>query len=359
MSYNPEITQAIFKINTSGGSGTGFFLKDKNVFVTNHHVVQGFKEVAVEDQQKNRFFAKVIQINPEADIAILVADGDFQTPQLELETASLPQARDKVFVLGYPFGMPFTVTEGIVSAPKQLMEGRYYIQTDAAVNPGNSGGPVISAEGKVIGVTTSKFNNADNVGFAIPIENLVHDLTSVEQNTSHRFSMKCNSCSHLIFEKVEYCENCGANIDMNQFNENDPSHVEKFCEEAISEFGINPVLARSGREFWEFHKGTSLIRIFIYNQNYLYCTSPINKLPTQNLEDFYKFILSDESQPYQLGIYENKVYFSYREHITSLFGEKRDEVKKYVMDFLHKADEMDDHLFKTFDAQHSNFAKLD
>jgi serine protease Do len=358
MSYNADINQAIFKVNTSNGSGTSFYLKDRNVFVTNHHVVAGSKEVSLEDHQQNRYFARVIQINPEADIAILKADGEFNTPHLQMELNGLPQSRDQVFVLGYPFGMPFTVTEGIVSAPKQLMEGRYYIQTDAAVNPGNSGGPVVSSIGNVIGITTSKFNNADNVGFAIPIESLVHDLNSLEQNGELQFSLKCNSCGTLVFEKKEYCDNCGGNIDINHFNDSTPTEIEKFCEEAIRDFGINPVLARSGYEFWEFHKGSSMIRIFVYNNNYLYCTSPINNLPTQKLEDFYRYLLSNTNSPYQLGIYENKVYISYREHISAVFGARRNEVKQYVMDFLQKADDMDDYLRTEFGAEHSNFAKL-
>jgi len=358
MSYNSEINKAIFKVNTANGSGTSFYLKEKGIFITNHHVVAGSKEVALEDHHQNRHYAKVVQINPDADIAILKADGNFDLPTLALETSGLPQLRDQVFVLGFPFGMPFTVTEGIVSAPKQLMEGRYYIQTDAAVNPGNSGGPVVSSQGNVVGITTSKFNNADNCGFAIPIESLLLDLTSLEQNANLHYSLKCNSCGTLVFEKTEYCNNCGANIDTNHFNDRSQSEIEKFCEEAIQDFGINPVLARSGTEFWEFHRGTSMIRIFIYNQNYLYCTSPINNLPTQNLENFYKFILSDSCNPYQLGIYENKVYFSYREHVTAIFGPKRNEVKQHVMNFLQKADEMDDHLRKEFGAEHSNFAKL-
>jgi serine protease Do len=238
------------------------------------------------------------------------------------------------------------------------MEGRYYIQTDAAVNPGNSGGPVVSANGNVIGITTSKFNNADNVGFAIPIDSLMLDLASVEQNTQFQFSLKCNSCGTLAFDKTEYCNNCGANIDINQFNNSTPTEIEKFCEEAIKDFGINPVLARTGSEFWEFHKGSSMIRIFIYNSNYLYCTSPINNLPNQKLEEFYKYILSDANKPYQLAIYENKVYISYREHVSAIFGNKRNELKQNVMNFLQKADDMDDYLRTEFGAEHSNFAKL-
>ena len=358
MSYNADLNHAIFKVNTSNGSGSAFFLRDKNVFITNHHVVAGSKQVALEDHNHNRYFARVIQINPEADIAILKSEIDIEIPHLNIETANPPQSRDQVFVLGFPFGMPFTVTEGIVSSPKQLMEGRYYIQTDAAVNPGNSGGPVISSNGNVIGITTSKFNNADNVGFAIPVEHLINDLTSLEQNTDHVFSLKCTSCSTLVFDKKEYCDNCGANIDPNQFNDTVPTEIEKFCEEAIQDFGINPVLARTGYEFWEFHKGSSMIRIFVFNNSYLYCTSPINNMPTQNLEEFYRYILSDVNQPYQLGIYENKVYISYREHISAVFGDRREEVKQTLMNFLQTADDMDDYLSNEFGASHSNFAKL-
>ncbi|NJO88650.1 MAG: hypothetical protein HC831_06560 [Chloroflexia bacterium] len=67
---------------------------------------------------------------------------------MELADISQLKSRDRVFVLGFPFGMPYTETQGIVSAPRQLMEGSYFIQTDAAVNPGNSGGPVINEFGK-------------------------------------------------------------------------------------------------------------------------------------------------------------------------------------------------------------------
>lgn len=353
-----EVSKAIFKVNTAGGSGTAFYLKDRKIFVTNQHVVQGFKKVSVEDQQKNRYLAEVIQINPDADLAVLKTKEDFDTPLLSIEAIELPKVQDKVFVLGFPFGMPYTVTEGIVSAPRQLMDGRYFIQTDAAVNPGNSGGPVINANGEVIGVTTAKFNNADNVGFAIPADVLKNDLESIQKNPEFKFSIKCNSCKHLVFEKTEYCPNCGANIDPNLFNDIELTELEKFCEEAIRDLGIDPVLARTGYEFWEFHHGSSLIRIFVFNRNYIYATSPLNNLPSENLEALYNYMLSDPISPFKLGVYDNKIFIAYRVHISSISGERREEVKKNFSSMLIKADKMDDLFFKEYGCEHSHFAKV-
>lgn len=353
-----EISNAIFKVNTAGGSGTAFYLKDRKIFVTNQHVVNGFKKVSVEDHQKNRYLAQVIQINPDADLAVLKTVEEFDTPLLSIESLDLPKVQDKVFVHGFPFGMPYTVTEGIVSAPRQLMGGRYFIQTDAAVNPGNSGGPVINANGEVIGVTTAKFTEADNVGFAIPAEALKLDLETVALNPENKFSVKCNSCSNLVFERTEYCPNCGANIDPNHFNDVELTDLEKFCEEAIRDLGTDPILARTGYEFWEFHHGSSLIRIFVFNQNYIYATSPMNNLPASNLEPLYDYMLSDPIAPFKLGVYDNKIFIAYRVHISSITGERKEEVKKNLSNLLVKADEMDDFFFKQYGCEHSHFAKV-
>jgi hypothetical protein len=352
-----DISNAIYKVNTAGGSGTAFYLKDLGIFVTNQHVVNGFRTVSVEDQKKNRFIANVIQINPDADIAFLKTNEVFDAPDLQIHTSSTPQARDAVFVLGFPFGMPFTITEGIVSSPRQLMNGRYYIQTDAAVNPGNSGGPVINAQGGVIGVTTAKFTEADNVGFAIPVDTLTSELQTLSQNTEFRFSVKCHSCSNLIFERTEYCPNCGANIDTNHFNDAELTDLEKFCEEAIRDIGTDPVLARTGYEFWEFYHGSSLIRIFVFEKNYLYATSPLNNLPSQNLEPLYNYLLNDPTPPYKLGVYDNKIFLSYREHISALSGPKREEIKKNLSNLLVQADRMDDLLHNEYGCELSHFSK--
>ena len=157
MSEINNISGSVFKINTSSGSGTGFYLKDKGIVVTNCHVILGYRDVALEDHNMNRYMGRVVFVNKDADVAFVKPEKPFEAPQVELADISNLKSRDIVYVLGFPFGMPYTETNGIVSAPRQLMEGSYYIQTDAAVNPGNSGGPVIDSNGKVVGITTCKF----------------------------------------------------------------------------------------------------------------------------------------------------------------------------------------------------------
>ncbi|MEZ4771549.1 MAG: trypsin-like peptidase domain-containing protein [Bacteroidia bacterium] len=352
------LAKAVFKINTSSGSGTGFYLKEKGIMVTNYHVVAGNKAVAIEDQQQNRYLADVVFVNPEADLAFLVPEVALDSPELDIVSGTDLTSGSKVFVLGFPFGLPYTITEGIVSNVRQLMEGRHYIQTDAAVNPGNSGGPVVNANGAIVGVTTAKFANADNVGFAIPLEVLQQELTSLEQNPERVFSVKCQSCKTLIFQKTEYCPNCGANIDDTLFDETELTQFAKFVEGSLSGLNMNPILARAGYDFWVFHQGSSLIRIFVFNQNYLYATSPLNSLSGNNLEALYTYLLSDPVQPYSLAIYENHIYISYRVHITEIFSSRAEEIKYNLTHMALKADEMDNFFVEKFGCEMTNYSKL-
>ena len=146
-----NIESSVFKINTANGTGTGFYNKENDLVITNYHVVVGCHTVSLEGKDKNRYLTQVVYVNPGKDIAFLRANDlpkPIDTVLIDHQTES--RSRDKVIVLGYPYGMPFTVTEGIVSNPRQSIGGRYYIQTDAAINPGNSGGPVINEKGELI-----------------------------------------------------------------------------------------------------------------------------------------------------------------------------------------------------------------
>ena len=176
-----NIYNAIYKVNHAGGCGSCFYLKQYDLFVTNYHVVEGFRQVAIQDNDKNSFLARVVMVNSVLDIALLSVEGDFSAlPDIRLSELKEVAIGQKINVAGYPFGMPFTVTEGTVSSPRQLINNSYYIQTDAAVNPGNSGGPMFNERGELIAITASKITDADNMGFGIPVDTLKKVLENIE-----------------------------------------------------------------------------------------------------------------------------------------------------------------------------------
>src|SRR6476661_8126303 len=117
-----QLKHGVFKIHTSGGSGSGFYLSTVNLFVTNYHVVEGNKKVAVENQQQDRYVAKVVYVNPDVDIAFLKTETYQPDTSVRFDKVHDVQSGYKVFVLGFPFGLPYTITEGIVSSERQLIE---------------------------------------------------------------------------------------------------------------------------------------------------------------------------------------------------------------------------------------------
>ncbi|WP_025667774.1 trypsin-like peptidase domain-containing protein [Aquimarina megaterium] len=352
-----NIENSVYRINTSNGSGTGFYSLQDNIIVTNYHVVSGCLTVSIEGQDKNRYLARVVYINQGKDIAFLQAE-DLPKPAETILTDhdSETTSRDKVLVLGYPYGMPFTVTEGIVSNPRQIIGGSNFIQTDAAINPGNSGGPVINEKGELVGIATSKFSDADNMGFAIPIETLREELEIVNE-LSGEYTIGCPSCNSLIEEKTDYCPNCGNDIDEKLFEENPLSDFSLKVEEAITKLDLDPVLARSGRERWYFHQGSAEIRMFVYDNNYLFATSPLNDLPRKNLAEVYKYILTTDIGKHRLSISNNQIFLSYRIHISDLYSENKEEFLEDIAQLALKADDLDDMFVNDFGAKMTHYSK--
>lgn len=353
-----NIYKLVYKVTHAGGSGSCFYLKSHDLFVTNCHVVNGFHHVAIHDNDRNPYLAHVVLVNPSLDIALLAAEGDFShLPDLSLAADDSLSIGGKVSVAGYPYGMPFTVTEGSVSSPKQLMEGKYYIQTDAAVNPGNSGGPIFNDRNEVVGVTVSKFANADNMGFGVRVEALRKLLKSVDGLDRTCFQVQCDSCDELISENEEFCPSCGEKLPEGVFDEREPSPLSHFCEQAISEMGVNPVLARDGYDLWTFHKGSSEIRIFVYDNTYLFAVSPINLLPKKDVEPVLDYMLGEDFAPYKLGIEGRQIYIAYRIHLSDLTDESEDEIRRNLVNLAQKADDMDNMMVERFGCEFSEYSK--
>jgi S1-C subfamily serine protease len=163
--------------------GSGFVIDKAGHIVTNYHVVQDANTVSVSFSNRDRVKAKVVGLDPSTDIAVLQADTKSRalTP-LALGDSDSVKVGDPVVAIGNPFGLERTVTAGIVSALGRLLaapndaEIDRVIQTDAAVNSGNSGGPLLNARGEVIGVNTAiatgnGFERGNvGIGFAVPID---------------------------------------------------------------------------------------------------------------------------------------------------------------------------------------------
>lgn len=154
--------------------GSGFIISSDGIVLTNAHVVEGAKEVTVKLIDHREYKAKVLGVDKDSDIAVLKIDAR-GLPSVRLGNSDKLGVGDYVLAIGAPFGLEETATAGIVSATGRSLPGDGavpFIQTDAAVNPGNSGGPLFDAYGAVVGINSQIYTNSggyQGVSFAIPI----------------------------------------------------------------------------------------------------------------------------------------------------------------------------------------------
>ena len=152
--------------------GSGFIIKGSGIVVTNNHVISGADDILVRVGEKE-FKAKVIGADPLSDIAVLKIDSKEKFLPVRFGDSDKARIGDWVIAIGNPFGLGGTVTAGIISARNRSIGlSRYedYIQTDASINQGNSGGPLFNMDGDVVGINTAILGQSGSIGigFAIP-----------------------------------------------------------------------------------------------------------------------------------------------------------------------------------------------
>ena len=157
----------------SSALGSGFIIDEKGLVVTNNHVIEGAEDIVVQVNGEKKFKAKVIGADPLSDIAVLQIETKQKFIPVKFGDSDKARIGDWVIAIGNPFGFGGTVTSGIISARnRSLGLSRYedYIQTDASINSGNSGGPLFDMRGDVIGINTAILGRSGNVGigFSIP-----------------------------------------------------------------------------------------------------------------------------------------------------------------------------------------------
>jgi len=198
--------------------GSGFFISADGYIVTNNHVVDHASEVDVVTDGGKNYTAKVIGVDPKTDLALIKVTSNESFPYVELGTAS-PRVGDWVIAVGNPFGLGGTVTAGIVSARgRDIGSGPYddFIQIDAPVNRGNSGGPTFDLSGNVIGVNTAIYSPSGGsvgIGFAIPadtVKRVVDELKSDGQVTRGWIGVQIQPVTQDIADSIGLSKPGGA-----------------------------------------------------------------------------------------------------------------------------------------------------
>ena len=199
--------------------GSGFVIKDSGIVITNNHVIQNAEGIFVKFTDGKEYEAKLVGTDPVSDIAVLKIKSDKKFPAVKFGDSNKARVGDWVLAIGNPFGLGGTVTQGIISAiNRDINMGRYdnFIQTDASINQGNSGGPLFNMNGEVMGINTAIYSNSGGsvgIGFAIPAnfaKNVIEQLIKYGETKRGWLGVRIQTVTKEIAESLGLKEAVGA-----------------------------------------------------------------------------------------------------------------------------------------------------
>ena len=199
--------------------GSGFVIKQNGTVITNNHVIQNAEGILVKFTDGKEYEAKLIGTDPISDIAVLKIQSNKKFPAVKFADSDKAKVGDWVLAIGNQFGLGGTVTQGIISAiNRDINMGRYdnFIQTDASINQGNSGGPLFNMSGEVLGINTAIFSNSGGsvgIGFAIPAnfaKNVIEQLIKYGETKRGWLGVRIQTVTKEIADSLGLNETIGA-----------------------------------------------------------------------------------------------------------------------------------------------------
>jgi serine protease Do len=350
--------KAIIQIATAGGTGTGFYIKEFDLIVTNDHVVSENAEVTIAGKAFEKTMSRVWYTDRKHDLAFLEAPRETELPEIVLGRYESMKDGDQILAIGHPYGLNYTATQGVISKVDRIRDGLKFIQIDAAINPGNSGGPLVNNDGEVIGVNSFIIRGGDNLGFALPVSYLREALQMYHPNRGQA-STRCFSCGYLVtqnnIDSTKYCPSCGTEVKLPEIPEKEiePVGAAKTIEEILKELGKNVRLAREGVNTWSVKEGSAKIKItynaenfFIASDAYL-CQMPAD---TQKIKPLYQFLLQENYRIHGmvLSCIKQNIVLSCIMYDMDLTKENGLEIFRNL---FRQADHYDDHLKKEYGCQ--------
>lgn len=287
----------IIEIATPYNTGSGFYIDEYNVIITNEHIIRDNQAVIIKGATFDKQISQVLLIDEYADIAILSAPTDHQMPKLKLRLDAKAREGEEVTAMGHPYGLKFSMTKGIVSSVEQHNRGLDFIMHDAALNPGNSGGPLIDEDGAILGLNSFILKNGENLGFTLPASYVYEAITGYDQ-TSKATGARCLSCRQFIFDQTNdprYCDHCGAEVLFpSQIRPYEAVGVPKIIEDIIEDLGYDIRLTREGRNHWNIHRGSALVRLSYHkNEGLIDGDAYLCRLPTENAQEIYTYLMQE------------------------------------------------------------------
>ncbi len=350
-----QYQKAIIQIATGSGTGTGFYIKEFDLIVTNDHVVAENAEVTIAGKAFDKAMSRVWYTDRKHDLAFLEAPKGIELPEIRLGRYEEMKDGDQVVAIGHPYGLNYTATQGVISKVDRIREGLKFIQIDAAINPGNSGGPLVNNKGEVIGVNSFIIRGGDNLGFALPVTYLREALQMYSPNRGQA-STRCFSCDYLVtqsnIDANKYCPSCGTEVKLPEVPEKqiEPVGAAKTIEEILKELGKDVRLAREGVNHWSVKEGSAKIKIAYNAENYFIagdaylCQMPAD---ATQIKPLYKFLLEENFRTKGLVLSCTKQNIVLSCIMYDLDMNKDNGVAAF-RNLFQKADEYDDLLKKEY-----------
>ncbi len=308
--------KVIIQIATPYSVGTGFYLADHDIIVTNEHVVRDNREVVIDGEFFDCQLVEVLYLDEIYDLAFLKAPRGHNIPSINIREDSELTIGEVVLSLGHPFGQTYQYKEGSIEAKEFEENEILYYEHSALLSPGNSGGPLFDLEGNLVGVNTFLIKSGQEIGYSLPLFKLKEAL-QIYNNNEGSYFVKCGDCKQVIADPEgasRRCTHCGSKVSyISHIPVYEPIGINKQIEEMLSELDHNSILSRRGPYNWEIEQGSALIHVAYHEKTGLITgDAHLCKIPDDDVLPLYSYLLKAnyELEGLSFTVKENEIILS-------------------------------------------------